>query len=219
MATILAIDDEKDILALIKNALRKEGYQVLTAISAEEVNQNLLMQADLILLDVMMPGTDGFELCRNIRSEVDCPILFLTAKSLEEDVAFGFSLGADEYIKKPFSLIELRARVAAHLRREQRERTQILTIGNIRFFLQSRKIFVNKKELSFTKSEYTICELLVKHRPQVFSKEQIYESVFGFDGESDDSTIKEHVKNIRKKFEIEGEAPIDTVWGIGYRWK
>lgn len=219
MATILAIDDEKEILILIKNALKKQGHTVLTAASVAEIEKEHLMQADLILLDVMMPETDGFEFCRSIRCQVDCPILFLTAKSMEEDVEFGFSLGADDYIKKPFSLVELRARVEAHLRREQRERIQVLPAGEIRFLLQSREIYVGQNKIAVTKSEYAICELLVKYRPQVFSKEQIYEAVFGFDGESDESTIKEHIKNIRRKFEEMGETPIETVWGIGYRWK
>lgn len=219
MSTILAIDDEEEILKIIKATLRKEGHTVYTCQNADELQEVKLSTIDLILLDVMMPGKDGFTLCRTLRNEVDCPILFLTAKSMESDVELGFSLGADDYIKKPFSIVELRARVNAHLRREQREHLQAMTVGKVKFLLQSRQIVVGEEILIFTKSEYAICELLAKRRPQVFSKEQIYEGVFGYDGESDESAIKEHIKNIRKKFEKVGISPIDTVWGIGYRWQ
>lgn len=219
MALILAIDDEKEILTLIKNALNKQGHTVITKDNSEDIETFDFSKIDLILLDVMMPKVDGFEVCDKIRNKVDCPILFLTAKSLERDVEHGFSLGADDYIKKPFSIIELRARVDAHLRREKREHTKTLVVRNIRFLLQTSEILVNDEPLSLTKSEYLICAMLVKNRPQVFSKEQIFEKVFGFLKESDDSTIKEHIKNIRRKFEEKGETPIETVWGIGYRWK
>lgn len=127
-------------------------------------------------------------------------------------------MGADDYIKKPFSLVELRARIGAHLRREQREKIQCLTVSNVRFFLAKKEVQVDDIPLSFTKSEYEISLLLAKNHGQVFSKEQIYENVFGYEGESDVSAITEHIKNIRKKFASAGAAPIETVWGIGYRW-
>ena len=126
MARILAIDDDKAILVLIRNALQKEGHTVTCCSQITSNIEEQIHSYDLILLDVMMPGTDGFTFCREIRDHVDCPILFLTAKSLEADVDFGFSLGADDYIKKPFSIVELRARVNAHLRREQREKHSCL---------------------------------------------------------------------------------------------
>lgn len=219
MARILAIDDDAAILVLIKNALQKEGHHVTCC---EQITDELKEQSlpyDLILLDVMMPGTDGYTFCREIRDHVDCPILFLTAKSMEEDVDFGFSLGADDYIKKPFSIIELRARVNAHLRREQREKHSCLSLSGIRFFLSAKEIRINDEKLPFTKSEYEISLFLARNHGQVFSREQIYEAVFGYDGESDDSAITEHIKNIRRKFASAGAAPIETVWGIGYRWK
>lgn len=218
MARILAIDDDPGILTLLKNALQKDGYEVtcVSEITPELTNQ--LLHYDLILLDVMMPGTDGFTFCRDIRACVDCPILFLTAKDHEEDTFYGFSLGADDYIKKPFSLVELRARIGAHLRREQREKIQCLTVSNVRFFLAKKEVQVDDIPLSFTKSEYEISLLLAKNHGQVFSKEQIYENVFGYEGESDISAITEHIKNIRKKLAAAGSAPIETVWGIGYRW-
>ena len=116
MAHILAIDDDEAMLILIKNALRKDGHEVTGVTQVTEKLKNKLFPYDLILLDVMMPDVDGYTFCREIRSLTDCPILFLTAKGLEEDVNFGFSMGADDYIKKPFSILELRARVNAHLR-------------------------------------------------------------------------------------------------------
>lgn len=218
MARILAVDDDKAILALIRNALRKDGHEV---ICVEQITPSLskeLLSYDLILLDVMLPGTDGFSFCQDIRTQVDCPILFLTAKSLEEDVAFGLSLGADDYIKKPFSVVELRARIQAHLRREQREKTQCFSVSGVHFFLGKREVSANGQPISFTKSEYDICLLLAKNHGQVFSKEQIFENVFGYEKESDISAITEHIKNIRRKLAEANLAPIETVWGIGYRW-
>ncbi|MCI8355354.1 MAG: response regulator transcription factor [Lachnospiraceae bacterium] len=218
MAQILAIDDDKAMLALIKNALSKDGHTVTCIGQVTETLQDNLSFYDLILLDIMMPGTDGYTFCREIRSYTDCPILFLTAKSLEEDVAFGFSVGADDYIKKPFSILELRARVNAHLRRDQREKVQCFCVGSVRFFLIRKEIWADGEKLSFTKSEYEISLLLAKNHGQIYSKEQIFENVFGYDKESDISAITEHIKNIRKKLAAAGLSPIETIWGIGYRW-
>ena len=218
MAQILTIDDDKAMLALIKNALSKDGHTVTCIGQVTETLQDNLSPYDLILLDIMMPGTDGYTFCREIRSYTDCPILFLTAKSLEEDVAFGFSVGADDYIKKPFSILELRARVNAQLRRDQREKVQCFCVGSVRFFLIKKEIWADGEKLSFTKSEYEISLLLAKNHGQIYSKEQIFENVFGYDKESDISAITEHIKNIRKKLAAAGLSPIETIWGIGYRW-
>ncbi|AWB43495.1 DNA-binding response regulator [Paenibacillus sp. CAA11] len=219
MANILAVDDEPAVLALLRNVLQKDGH-VVTAISApSEVLELQLGAFDLILLDVMMPEMDGFTLCRNIRGRVDCPILFLTAKSMENDVMAGLGEGADDYIIKPFGAGELRARVHAHLRRENREKRNVLCIGEVHFNLSGKEITVRDSAIPLTKSEYAICEFLALNRGQVFSKDQIYESVFGFDGESDSSTIVEHIKNIRAKLSRMDATPVETVWGIGYRWK
>ena len=218
MAQILTIDDDKAMLTLIKNALSKDGHTVTCICQVTETLQDNLSPYDLILLDIMMPGTDGYTFCREIRRYTDCPILFLTAKSLEEDVAFGFSVGADDYIKKPFSILELRARVNAHLRRDQREKVQCFCVGSVRFFLIKKEIWADGEKLSFTKSEYEISLLLAKNHGQIYSKEQIFENVFGYDKESDISAITEHIKNIRKKLAAAGLSPIETIWGIGYRW-
>lgn len=219
MCRILAVDDDQGILAVIRKALEKEGYLVDTLDDPEKINPERLSDYQLILLDVMMPGTDGFTVCRRIREQVDCPILFVTAKTEEGDLITGFGLGADDYIRKPFGLGELRARVAAHLRRESREKRHRVTLGDLEFSLQSKEIYCQGKQIPLTKSEYAICEYLALNRGQVFSKERIYEHVFGYDGESDSSAITEHVKNIRVKLQKAGVSPVETVWGIGYKWK
>lgn len=219
MIKILAVDDEKEILILIKRALEKEGYEVTAVEDPAKVCALRLQDYQLILLDVMMPGKDGFSLCEEIRDLTDCPILFLTAKTAEEDLMRGLGIGGDDYILKPFGIGELRARVAAHLRREGREKKYAVSAGGVSFRLKAKQAFYRGKELELTKSEYAICEYLAMNRGQVFSKEQIYEAVFGYEGESDNSVITEHVKNIRAKLKRVQLEPIETVWGIGYRWK
>ena len=219
MIEILAIDDDAAILSLIRRALERDGYRVTTVTDARTLEAAELCHYELILLDVMMPGEDGFALCRRIRGMVDCPILFLTAKTAEADLLEGLAIGGDDYIKKPFSLSELRARVAAHLRRERREKTHSLHLGRIELILLEKKLLIDDEEVPLTKSEYAICELLALHKGQVFSKERILEAVFGYDGASNASAITEHVKNIRAKFQPYGLNPIETVWGIGYQWK
>ncbi|MDH6425793.1 DNA-binding response OmpR family regulator [Paenibacillus sp. PastH-3] len=218
LANILIIDDEPDILALVNNILSKDHHRVTIKTSARHMPLNEYSTFDLILLDVMMPDIDGFELCTQIRDIVDCPILFLTAKSMETDIMFGLSVGADDYIVKPFRAGELKARVNAHLRRENREKNHMLSASGVKFNLSAKEIFVDKEKINLTKSEYQICEFLARNKGQVFSKEQIYESVYGYDRESDSSTITEHVKNIRSKLSAREVSPIETVWGIGYKW-
>nr|WP_317379968.1 response regulator transcription factor [uncultured Faecalimonas sp.] len=218
MARILAVDDEEKILQIIQRALEKDGHIVQTVKDAAKVGQMELSRFDLILLDVMMPGIDGFTLCREIRKIVDCPIVFLTAKTLEEDLMMGLGVGADDYIRKPFGLGELRARVQAHLRREQREKRQVFSVSGLHFYMQAKKVMAGEAEVLLTKSEYQICEYLALHHGQTLSREQIYTAVFGYEGESDASAITEHIKNIRAKFMKVQKEPIETVWGMGYRW-
>lgn len=218
MAKILAIDDEEKILFIIKTALEKEGHQINTVSDPGILSPNDYLKYDLILLDIMMPDIDGFTLCREIRDCVDCPIIFLSAKTMERDIVTGLSIGGDDYIKKPFSIIELRARVNAHLRRDKREKKNAFTISNLNFNMSSKEIYYDYILINFTKSEYKICEYLALNHGQVFSKEQIYEKVFGFNYESDISAIVEHIKNIRNKFKKVNLNPIETVWWIGYKW-
>ena len=219
MASILAVDDDPLLLTLIQKILERDGHRVTAVGSPLEVRKFSLSAYSLILLDVMMPGLDGFELCREIRDLVDCPIIFLTAKSGEADILRGLGLGGDDYLKKPFGAEEIRARVNAHLRRDQREKKHALEVSGFRFFLGAKQMEKDGQVCPLTKGEYAICEYLALHHGQTLSKDQIYESVFGYDAEGDSSVIAMHVKNIRQKAEDFGKIPIQTVWGIGYTWK
>lgn len=219
MAKLLVVDDDPDMLALVRVALRKDGHQVDTEADAAAVTPVRCRMYDLLLLDVMMPGEDGFSLCGRIRAEVDCPILFLTARAEDSALVQGFGLGADDYIKKPFSIAELRARVNAHLRREVRQPARILSRSGVHFDMQAKAAMAGEHTLPFTKGEYAICEHLALHAGQVFTKEQLYEAVFGFDAGGDASAIAEHIKNIRAKLKAAGLSPIETVWGVGYKWR
>ena len=215
---ILAVDDEPEILHLLSRGLKNE-YEVETVEWPKAILPSDFSKYDLIILDVNMPKEDGYSICLRIRNEFDGPILFLTAKAPEDDLIYGFSVGADDYIRKPFSLTELRARVAAHIRREHREHTQVLGDGMVSFYLAKRELRVLDVPLKLTKSEYDIALFLFKNHDHVFSKEQIYEEIYGFDKDGNDSAITEHIKNLRRKLKESKADPIETVWGIGYKWK
>lgn len=219
MAHILAVDDDADLRALLKAALERDGHQVTALPNGAAVTAEHCRWADCILLDVMMPGEDGFATCRRVRSLADCPILFLTAKTEEADVLTGLGLGGDDYLTKPFRVAELRARVAAHLRRERRVPRTRLRRGGLDFDLGARAVYAGEMPVRLTRSEYAICAHLATHPGQTFTKEQLYEAVFGFDGTGEDSAVTEHIKNIRAKLRPAGESPIETVWGVGYKWK
>lgn len=218
MGHILVVDDEPAMLQLIRRVLEKDRHLVSLISDAQTALNMNFSKYDLILLDIMMPGLDGFEFCSQIRSYVDCPIIFLTAKIQEADIVRGLGLGADDYITKPFGTDELRARVNAHLRRDSREKKNAFSISGIVFQLSAKEAEFQGEKLPLTKSEYEICEYLALHHGQTFTREQIYEAVFGFDGESDSSVISTHIKNIRSKLTAYQLAPIETVWGVGYKW-
>lgn len=219
MAKILVVDDDRDMLDLVCTALTRDGHQTDRETDGTALTPERCRQYDLLLLDVMMPGEDGFSVCSRLRTQIDCPILFLTAKSEDSALVQGLGLGADDYIKKPFSLAELRARVQAHLRREVRRPTHTLCRSGVRFDLQARTAAVNDHALPLTRGEYAICEFLALHAGQVFTREQLYEAVFGYEAEGNSSAIAEHIKNIRAKLKSDGLSPIETVWGVGYKWK
>ncbi|NMA61556.1 MAG: response regulator transcription factor [Firmicutes bacterium] len=228
MAKILIIDDEQDLVALLKDSLEAKGHTVLTAYDGLNGLEQIKRQPDLIILDIMMPHIDGYELCRRIRDSISCPILFVSAKQGETDRIKGFALGGDDYIVKPFSLQELLARVEAHLRRENRAMLQNqseirnwLHFRNLTIDLKGRQARVKNDVLSLTKREFDILELLALHPGQVFSKDQIYEKVWGYDADGDASTVVEHIKNIRGKISEKdpNTSYITTVWGIGYKWE
>ena len=156
MAHILVVDDDKDLCTLLKTALERDGHQVSVHLNGAEVDQAACRWADCILLDVMMPGEDGFALCRRIRSMTDGPILFLTAKTQEADVLTGLGIGGDDYLTKPFRVSELRARVAAHLRREHRTPHTRLRRGSLDFDLSERMVYYQGAPIRLTRSEYAI---------------------------------------------------------------
>lgn len=218
MARILVVDDEPAIRTLLERTLSKDGHDVRCAACAEEALAAHPERYDLILLDVMMPGMNGFELCRCIRERTDAPIVFLTAKVAEEDAVFGLGVGADDYMRKPFGVAELRAKVSAHLRRERRERVHALVFGNVRLDLASRELYVGEASVLLTKTEFDVCEFLARHPGQVFSRDQIVEAVFGWGAESEAATISVHVSNARAKLKAAGVEPVQTVWGVGYKW-
>ena len=150
MAAILMVDDERPILELVKNGLQKDGHFITAYTSAAQVPLDKLNRYDLIILDIMMPDMDGFSYCNKIRSLVDCPILFLTAKTMENDITFGLGLGADDYLTKPFRIAELRARVNAHLRREHRERHTALTFERIKIDLSAKELRADNTPVPLT---------------------------------------------------------------------
>lgn len=223
MQKILIIDDEKELSKIMEKALEKDGYKISIWESGEGKQISDFEGFDLILLDIMMPKVDGFTILKNIRDRLDIPILFVTAKVLDQDIVEGFHLGADDYIKKPFSLAELRARVSAHLRREKRENHQFIRDDVYSFDVSERILSVQtegeEKRIRLTKSEYDICLHLFRHKGQVFTLENIIESIFGYDSEINEGAIRFHIKNIRDKFRILQLDPIKTVWGVGYKWR
>ena len=217
MAHILMIDDDAALREMTAEVLERDGHQVIALSGGAELTERHERWADCILLDVMMPGEDGLEICRRIRAQVDCPILMLTAKTAEADVLAGLGLGADDYLCKPVRIAELRARVNAHLRREQRERHTRLVRGDITLDMSERLVCCGGREIHLTRGEYALLELLALHPGQTFSREQLYERAFGLDGRADAATVTEHIRSIRAK--LSPANPIKTVWGVGYKWK
>ena len=196
-------------------------YNIMTAANGREAIEKAGKQPDLILLDINMPDVDGLEVCARIRDFVSCPILFLTARVEDSDKVKGFGMGGDDYIVKPFSLDELGARVAAHLRRERRrgETPKVRFDDKLAIDYTERRLYYDSEEILLAKKEYDIIELLSGHPGQIFSKERIYELVWGYDREGDSSVVAEHIRRIRKKFVAVGaKSYVETVWGVGYKW-
>ncbi len=218
---ILIVDDEELMTELLSDYLSDEGYETYIANSAVQALKLLPKNPDIIILDINMPSMDGLELCKNIRTHISCPILFVTARITEQDKINGLQYGGDDYITKPFSLKELSARIAAHLRRDERSHKQaaILTSGELLVNLSQRCIFYKDKEIEMSKKEFEIIEFLLTNAGQVFDRERIYEQIWGYDAEGSADVIKEHIRKIRAKFyEATGENYIETVWGVGYKW-
>ena len=218
--TILIVDDERGIVDTMK-AYFSPQYEVLTAYSGEEAIQKAEMQPDLILLDINMPRMDGLTVCQTIREHIACPILFLTARIESTDKINGFQAGADDYIVKPVDLDELAARIAAHLRREQRRHNQSIVrfFGELAVDYSARTVTIHNEPVILSKREFDILELLSLNTGQVFDRERIYEAVWGIDGDGNSDTIMEHIRKIRAKLAAHTlHSYIETVWGCGYKW-
>lgn len=219
---IMIIDDEQEILDMLKRYFSLSGYDVITAAGGHEALRKLEQQPDIILLDINMPDIDGLSLCKSVRDFVICPILFLTANIEDNDKIKGFSVGGDDYIVKPFSIDELGARVAAHLRRENRAKvkTKILFDDFLTIDYAERAVYFSEKQIPLLKKEFDIVEVLSQNAGQVFDKERLYEAAWGLDGIGNNSVVAEHIRKIRAKFEQVGAKQcIATVWGVGYKWQ
>ncbi len=220
--SILIVDDEKEIVSMLYCYFSKLGYTVYTATAGNAALKEVEKKPDIILLDVNMPDIDGFTVCERIRDYVSCPIIFLTARIEDSDKIKGFSIGADDYVIKPFSVDELEARIAAHLRREKRHNTssKVQFDEDMVIDYSSRIVFYHNKDMAFTKKEFDIISFLSQNKGIVFDRETIYEKVWGLDGIGDNTVVTEHIRRIRAKFLSLGDRPyIETVWGCGYKWK
>lgn len=219
---LLIADDDEELVKMLKSYLEIKGFEIITAGDGLEVLEKLSKNPDLILLDINMPRMDGIEVCRKIRNETACPILFLTARVEEQDRVNGLLSGGDDYITKPFSLKELEARITAHLKREERQkfRTSSRYENGLWIDYAGKEVRFEGKEIPLIRLEYEIVEFLSAHPGQVFDRERIYERVCGYNAEGDSRVVTELVRRIRKKFSVcLKDEVIETVWGRGYRWK
>lgn len=213
--TILIIEDDRDLVDMLDMFLEDKDVIVLKAYSFDEIPQDL-SEVDLILLDINLPRNNGFEICKQLRERWLMPILFLSARSNEEDKIKGLMLGGDDYITKPFSLDELYARIYTNLTRNDREKH---VSGNNGCFLEFGVCKLHGVEIDLTKSEYEIVELLINNPNQIFSKERIYDTLWGIDSFGSPQVVSEHIRNIRNKFlEVSDKEFIKTHWGLGYSW-
>ena len=218
---ILIADDESDIVSMLDSYFTRRGYLVLKAYSGAEAVRLSERGPDVILLDVSMPDMDGLEVCRRIRSYVSCPIIFLTARVDDSDKIKGFAAGGDDYVVKPFSMAELGARVAAHLRREKRHAAaaELRFDGDLVINYSDRTVSLGGQDVGLARKEFDIVEFLSQNPGLVFDKERIYEGVWGIDGEGDSAVVAEHIRRIRAKLAAAGAQRqyIETVWGVGYK--
>lgn len=218
---LLIADDEHDLTKMLQTFFIGKGYDVMTAYSGRETVEKAQKNPDIILLDVNMPDIDGFSVCGRIRDFVTCPIVFLTAKTQEADKIQGFSAGGDDYIVKPFSIVELEHRVSAHLRRETRskETCHVKFAGAVSIDYQQKKLFYEAQPIPLAKKDFAIIEFLSLNSRQVFDKERIYEAVWGYDSEGSSTVVAEHIRKIRSVLAEYGyDHLIETIWGVGYRW-
>ncbi|WP_144512213.1 response regulator transcription factor [Bacillus sp. FJAT-22090] len=221
MTTILVVDDEQDMRGLIELHLRKSGFDVLHAENGDDATKIVLFSSvDLILLDVMMPEKDGFEVCKKLREFTSIPIIFLTALDAKTDLVKGLMLGGDDYIVKPFTAIELTARINAILRRTGTEvKDGKIIKGVLVNDPGARQMLNGDKKINLTLKEYELLHLFMDNEGKVFSREQLLERIWGLDYEGGTRTVDTHIKTLRLKLGSVAAKYIETVWGIGYRFE
>lgn len=228
MKEILLVEDDQDIAELQRDYLELNEMNVnIIADGLVGLEEGLTGKYDLIILDIMIPSMTGFEICKRLREEVDTPILMVSAKKEDIDKIRALGFGADDYITKPFSPNELVARVKSHLNRFERLTKgpqtisdEILEVNDIRLNTKSHKVFSFDQEINLTTKEFELLKFLMKHPNQVFSKEGLFERVWGLDSLGDTSTVVVHIKRLREKIEFDPKNPVllETIWGSGYRF-
>ena len=228
MSKILIIEDEVAIADLEKDYLELSDFEVTIEHTGDEgLKKALEEEFDLVILDLMLPGMDGFEVCKQIREKKDIPILMVSAKKDDIDKIHGLGLGADDYITKPFSPSELVARVKAHMARYNRlvntnqKNNDIVEIRGIRIDKTARRVYVDGEEKNFTTKEFDLLTFLAENPNHVFTKEELFREIWDMDSVGDIATVTVHIKKIREKIESNSNKPkyIETIWGVGYRFK
>ena len=228
MSRILIIEDEEAIADLEKDYLELSGFEVKICNTGDEGLQTALREEfDLIVLDLMLPGLDGFEVCKKIREEKNIPIIMVSAKKEDIDKIRGLGMGADDYMTKPFSPSELVARVKAHLARYDRlvgssnKNNDVIEIRGIRIDKTARRVIVDGEEKAFTGKEFDLLTFLAEHPNHVYTKEELFREIWDMDSIGDIATVTVHIKKIREKIEFDSAKPqyIETIGGVGYRFK
>ena len=228
MSKILIVEDEDAIADLEKDYLELSGFQVEVATDGETgLKRAMEGEFDLYILDLMLPGVDGFDICRQIRNEKNTPIIMVSAKKDDIDKIRGLGLGADDYMTKPFSPSELVARVKAHLARYDRltgsamEANKIIEIRGLKIDTTARRVWVNGEEKTFTTKEFDLLTFLASHPNHVYTKEELFREIWDMESIGDIATVTVHIKKIREEVELDTSNPqyIETIWGVGYRFK
>lgn len=228
MSKILIVEDELAIAELEKDYLELSGFTVEVCTDGTQGLANSLQNDyDLIILDLMLPGVDGFEICRQVRAEKNTPIIMVSAKKDDIDKIRGLGLGADDYMTKPFSPSELVARVKAHMARYERligsavEENKVIEIRGIKIDTTARRVWVNGEERAFTTKEFDLLTFLASHPNHVYTKDELFSEIWDMESIGDIATVTVHIKKIREKIEFDTSKPqyIETIWGVGYRFK
>ena len=228
MRRVLIVEDELAIAELEKDYLELSSFEVEIETDGEKgLKLGLTEDFDMIILDIMLPGVDGFEICKQIREKKDIPILMVSAKKEDIDKIRGLGLGADDYITKPFSPSELVARVKAHLERYRRlvssntQENDVVEIRGLKIDKTARRVYLNGEEKAFTTKEFDLLTFLASHPNRVFTKEKLFNKICDMESLGDIATVTVHIKKIREKIELNTAKPqyIETIWGVGYRFK